>query len=220
MSSFIPKQIAVLTVIVVPLTAVARPTFPTRYDWGEHKELESASAQRWSLFIDGYQFHSGPIESLTATALGAPKVMAPPPFDDVTIFSIDGTVELYRGMYDDHLDYIGGRPGEHGYPGLSQLIGSFSFDSDAGSVTHQFGPLPAGDYFYRISGDTNFSQGGAYQFTSALVPAVPEPDTYAMLGIGFTGLIMRLRKRNTNIDRQDTASRPVMPASPALSAPA
>lgn len=197
MSSSIPKQIVVLAAILTPLTAMAVPLSPTGYDWGEHEALESVNQARWSYFIDGYQFHSGPIESLTATALGAPKVTAPPPFENVYLFYIEGTVELYRGIYDDYLDYQGGNPREHGYPGPAQWIDSFSFDSDAGAVTHQFGPLPTGDYFYRISGDTNMLQGGAYQFASALVPAVPEPDTYAMLGIGLTGLIMRLRQRNT-----------------------
>lgn len=77
------------------------------------------------------------------------------------------------------------------------LVKSFSFDGTTGDTTRLFDHLTTGKYFYTISGKADGAVGGLYTFTSAVTAAVPEPETYALMGLGLAGLLLAKRKRKT-----------------------
>jgi hypothetical protein len=56
--------------------------------------------------------------------------------------------------------------------------------------------LASGDYFFVITGNTNGSLGGAFDFRGSTLP-VPEPTTVAMFlaGLGMLGFMGRRRHR-------------------------
>lgn len=78
----------------------------------------------------------------------------------------------------------------------AELVGSFTFDGTSGNITHGFGSLTAGDYFYKVTGLATGYAGGVYSLTSE-VAAVPEPATGALVtaAAGLLFLLMRRRDR-------------------------
>nr|WP_273432143.1 FxDxF family PEP-CTERM protein [Chitinibacter tainanensis] len=56
--------------------------------------------------------------------------------------------------------------------------------------------LGAGEYFFRVTGFGTGSNGGNYDlFASANVAPVPEPETYALMGLGLVGLLAARRRK-------------------------
>lgn len=82
--------------------------------------------------------------------------------------------------------------------GNSTPIGSFSFDSMA--VSHTWGALTAGDYYYEVTARVvSTASAGSYQLSSTLLTApVPEPESYAMLlaGLGVLGFVSARRRKS------------------------
>ncbi len=90
--------------------------------------------------------------------------------------------------------------------GITGFIGLFNANSTpvAGTSWSVGGPtfttsdsftLAAGSYFYAVSG---LSTSGNYTLTSTAVAAVPEPETYALLGagLGIVGFVASRRRRD------------------------
>jgi len=73
-------------------------------------------------------------------------------------------------------------------------VGSFQFGTTVSSA--YFNDLSAGNYFYEVSGGNYGTQIGQVSFSSTIINAVPEPETYAMLlaGLGALGFVARRRK--------------------------
>jgi hypothetical protein len=135
-----------------------------------------------------------PIELLQGSAIGAGTMI-----DDKFSFSLtdpssvmavavandgaNGVFDLQNGVVNLYM------------VGNSQAIGSFSFDSMA--VSHSWGALAVGDYYYEVTAQVvSTAAAGSYQLSSTLTP-VPEPETYAMLLAGLTvlgGVASRRRK--------------------------
>jgi hypothetical protein len=62
------------------------------------------------------------------------------------------------------------------------------------SVSDSFG-LAGGDYYYAVLGN---GKPGSYTLTSTIAAAVPEPETYALLGagLGIIGFVASRRRRD------------------------
>jgi hypothetical protein len=75
--------------------------------------------------------------------------------------------------------------------GLSMQI--FSSKDGALQVSPFPGHLGAGGYYAKVSGTTSGLAGGSYVFAAA---AVPEGQTWAMLGVGLGIIALRLRRRD------------------------
>ena len=144
-------------------------------DWGTHDQLEvSAIVTPVGSFNNTYQFSLTNAESLFSTAVSN---------NLTTALSITGgQVSLFK---------------ENGV--VDAAVGSFAFNDVTGSISHAFGILSMGDYYYEVSGSGVGSLGGFYTLSSTLeaVTPVPEADSLAMMlaGLGVLGFLGRRRVR-------------------------
>ena len=164
------KAIAFAALVAVSAGASALTT-----SWGQHDpaELGSNFAQGGgSLINDIYTFS-------LASSSGTTSV-------SVTNDGAGGVFDLQNGMLSLY----------SGTPLTGTLLGSLSFD--AAAVSHNWGTLPAGSYYYQVTAQVvNTALAGSYLLSSTLVP-VPEPETYAMLlaglaGVGFVAMRRKAR---------------------------
>lgn len=78
-------------------------------------------------------------------------------------------------------------PNETGAP-----LGSFA----GNNVTTSLGTLGAGQYHLDITGDIGSTAvGGNYSIALNAVPAIPEPETYALMLAGLAGVFFMARRR-------------------------
>ncbi len=142
-------------------------------DWGVHDPLEVASARTpVGSFSDTYRFSLTAVETLFSTAVSN---------NLTSVLSITGgQVALFQ---------------ETGV--VDAAVGSFAFNNVTGSISHAFGILGLGDYYYQVTGTGAGSLGGFYTLSSTLVPVspVPEADALAMMlaGLGVIGFLGRRR---------------------------
>jgi hypothetical protein len=147
----------------------------TTTDWGVHGALEVASVVTpVGGFQDTYLFSLSAAETLFSTAVSNNLTSA--------LNITGGQVSLFKeeGMVDT-------------------AVGSFAFNDVTGSISHPFGILGLGDYYYELTGAGVGSLGGFYTLSSTLLPVspVPEADTLAMMlaGLGVIGFLGRRRMR-------------------------
>lgn len=144
-------------------------------DWGTHDQLEVAAVVTpVGAFNNTYLFSLTDSESLFSTAVSN---------NLTTALSItDGQVSLFK---------------ENG--AVDAAVGSFAFNDVTGSISHAFGILSMGDYYYQVSGSGVGTLGGFYTLSSTLeaVTPVPEADSLAMMlaGLGVLGFLGRRRTR-------------------------
>jgi len=162
--------------------AVALLSAPAAYaqvfaDWGVHDQQEYVQTPllESGLFAHNYTFVLPENNNLYAVAVSNNL------FEDNHI--TNGRIGLWSGT-----------PGDQVWLGA---FNEYDFDGDTGHTVRSFTGLTGGDYFYRVSGEAigTSTVAGLYSLSSVLAP-IPEPEIYAMMGIGlgFMGWIVRRRK--------------------------
>jgi hypothetical protein len=125
-------------------------------------------------------------------------------FNDTYLFSLTATETLFSTAVSNNLtsalNITGGQVSLFKELGaVDTTVGSYAFNDVTGSISHAFGILPLGDYYYQITGSGVGSLGGFYTLSSTLLPVspVPEADTLAMMlaGLGVMGFLGRRRIR-------------------------
>ncbi|WP_310462198.1 FxDxF family PEP-CTERM protein [Sphaerotilus sp.] len=144
-------------------------------DWGTHGPLEVASVlMPMGSFSDTYLFSLTAAETLFSTAVSNNLTSA--------LNITGGQVSLFK---------------EEG--AVDAAVGSFAFNDVTGSISHAFGILTLGNYYYEVTGAGVGSLGGFYTLSSTLLPVspVPEADSLAMMlaGLGVIGFLGRRRIR-------------------------
>ena len=143
----------------------------TTTDWGAHGPLEVAAA---------------------ITPVGS--------FEDSYLFSLASAASVFSTAVSNNLTNVLGLTGgnvvlfrETG--AVDAAVGSFAFNDVTGSISHSFGALAGGDYYYLVSGTGTGSAGGFYTLSSTVTP-VPEPESYALMlsGLGAIGFVARRRR--------------------------
>jgi len=158
--------------IIVAASAFAFNAQATTTDWGTHDPLEVAAV---------------------ITPIGA--------FEDFFLFNLPVDVSLFSTAVSNNLTNVlgltGGNVALYKEAGAVDVaMGSFAFTDATGSISHPFGSLASGDYYYLVSGTGTGTAGGFYTVTSTVTP-VPEPETYALMlaGIGAMGFVARRRRQ-------------------------
>jgi len=155
------------------LGAVAFSAHANTTDWGQHGPLELAAV---------------------VTPVGA--------FEDAYLFELADSTGLFSTAVSNNLNGLLGLTGgmvslfrEAG--AVDVALGSFAFDDKTGNISHAFGALAAGDYFYRVTGMGTGSIGGFYTISSAVSP-VPEAQTVTLLfsGLGVMGFLALRQRRS------------------------
>jgi len=150
----------------------AAQALATTTDWGVHDTLEVAAA---------------------VTSIGS--------FEDSYRFKLPGKLSLFSTAVSNNLTQVLGLGSgnvallrEDGAADLA--VGSFAFDETTGSISHPFGALDSGDYYYLVSGIGTGAAGGFYALSSTIT-AVPEASAYALMlaGLGATLFVVRRRRQ-------------------------
>lgn len=139
------------------------------FDWGTHAALQTGAAMTpVGSFADTYLFGLSAATVLTSSAVSN---------------NLGGVLGLSDGMVTLFSDV----------PGPDLSLGSYLFSSETGSLTHSFGSVLAGSYYYLVSGVGTGTMGGFYALASAqeiAVSVVPEPSALALMlaGLGIVSL--------------------------------
>lgn len=150
-------------------------------DWGSHAappgiEFGSRLVSPGS-FTDNYLFTLP-----SNTQIGGSAVSLDLTFGSLTLTNIVG----------GHVDLFSGSPNP-----IAEPLDGFNFGTT--SVSHSFGSLAAGSYYYQVTGNATGAAGGFYSISSALSP-VPEVESWAMMlaGLGVVAGIARRRSKYSN----------------------
>jgi hypothetical protein len=175
------KSLAKTTLVALALVHSAGGVQAATYNWGTHAVVETSFAAGGGAvgagsFVDTYLF------SLTSPATQQSSVAVAINLFDFSISN--GAYSLFSTT-----DYGAGTPQDD-----AKVGGNWSFNGKTGFTVHSLDKLATGNYYFAVSG-VGGSEGGRYVLSSAVVTApVPEPEIYAMLGIGF-GLLGWMRRR-------------------------
>lgn len=139
------------------------------FDWGTHAALQTGAAMTpVGSFADTYLFNLSSAVALTSSAVSN---------------NLGSVLGLSGGMVTLFSDV----------PGPDLSLGSYLFSGETESLTHSFGSVLAGSYYYVVSGVGSGTMGGFYALASAhetAVSVVPEPSALALMlaGLGIVSL--------------------------------
>jgi hypothetical protein len=156
------------------------------FNWGVHLPLQVGINVTNGSFIDYFLFEINPGPNTVSSTAVANNLG-----DGVILNILNGRYSLWSAGSD-------GLVGGLGSAADSQLSVEHLFSGTTGNLTNS-NLLTAGHYYYKVTGDGAGLSGGFYSLTSTLtstVPAVPEPETYAMMlaGLAAIGYVARRRK--------------------------
>ena len=159
----------------VALVAVSAAASAATTDWGQHPNA-----------VGGGNFVNGAgtmVDDFFKFSLSSPaSVMSV----SVTNDGASGVFDLQNGMLSLY----------SGVPSTGTLLGSFAFDAVA--VSHNWGALAAGNYYYEVTAQVvSTASAGSYQLSSTLAAPVPEPETYALLLVGLAGVGFMASRRKS-----------------------
>ena len=143
-------------------------------DWGTHPTSPVLTGNLVSgNFLDTFSFSLAAAADVTSSVLSFGNTLG----GNYSVWSF-GTDGMF-GTADD---------AQLGLWGLSALPGP--------AATHTLA-LDAGSYYYAVGGRA-LAGGAAYALSSTAVAAVPEPETYALLGagLGIVGFVASRRRRD------------------------
>lgn len=150
-------------------TAAVSVNAATVTDWGVHDEVEFGFGSGSGAFTDIFSFTLPGMGDLSTSAVST--VLKP------KVGPFYGQVQLFEGVYG----------------GMATLLGGFTFGPNTAYNYYTVPGLSAGSYYYAVSG--TYNGRGSYALDSAYVPAVPEPETWALLGIGMVAVAAARRSR-------------------------
>lgn len=164
------------TLITAALLTAAAGAQANVTQWLEHDAVEFAAVVQvadTNGFADYFTFHLSPANGLLSTSVSNNIL-------DISHVS-DGWVDLYAGTYGDNT--------------ADNLVGGYGFNGTSGDTANLFNELTAGNYFYKVTGVADGQFGGFYSISSHAIPAVPEPETYAMLLLGLGATVVARRRK-------------------------
>lgn len=138
-------------------------------DWGVHDEVEFGFGSGSGAFTDVFSFTLPAVGDLSTSAVST--VLRP------RVGPFYGEVKLFEGVYG----------------AASTLLGGFTFGPTTAFNYYTVPGLSAGSYYYQVSGVYNGR--GSYALDSAFALAVPEPETWGLLGIGLLAVAASRRAR-------------------------
>ena len=179
MKNIIKKTIVAVSIVAASLSVVQA----AGYDWGPHV---LAPAQETSSAVSGGAVAAGSFLDTYLFSLAAPVSQSSSAAVSINIFGFNitgGSYSLWQTT-----DYTVATAGN------DTQIGSWGFDGTTGATVNTISTLNGGNYFFKVTGIAG-QQGGSYMLNSSVAP-VPEPEIYAMMGIGLglLGWVGRRRK--------------------------
>lgn len=90
---------------------------------------------------------------------------------------------------------------------LQSLVSGASLSTQVGSYSAlSFADLAAGSYRLKLTGTGHALLGGYYKGAIQQVAAVPEPQTWLMLVVGFALIVFQLRRKQRSLPQQSLAA--------------
>jgi len=122
-------------------------------------------------------------------------------FEDIYNFKVSSS-DPYVSVSVTNVPWSSGGSSYYDISGLSMQIFSSADAPQLGQPLSLSGFLGAGDYYAKVSGTTSGLDGGSYEFAAA---AVPEAQTWAMVGVGLVLIALRLRRHDKPAIRLESA---------------
>jgi len=167
------KNLLKKTVVALAFAFSAGGVQAANYDWGEHVLVP---AQETAFAVGGGVVGAGSFLDTYLFSLGSSGVQESSVAVAINLF----TSNISNGSYSlfSTTDYQSITLGDD-----VQVGGSWSFDGTSGSTVNTVTNLSSGNYYFAVSG-VGGAEGGQYLLNSSIAP-IPEPEIYAMLGVGL-----------------------------------
>jgi len=146
----------------------------TAYDWGVHV---LAPAQQTASGVGGGAVGPGSFLDTYLFSLASPGSQGSSVAVAINLFGFNITNGIYSLFSTP--DYGTATPGND-----TKVGGSWSFSGGSGSTVNTVTNLNSGNYYFAVSG-AGGTGGGQYLLNSSVTAPIPEPEIYAMLGVGL-----------------------------------